>query len=124
MDLVLPYLARAVARHAPTTWHSSGGRAPAAIPVKPTLVAWSTPDLDAMMRRAVEYYDAGADGLTIWDANSGADRGDRWAVTSRLGHIEELRRLADEGAPALPALRFRRLGDLRVDGRYSPNWGF
>lgn len=125
VDLVLPYLGAGGSKaRAYDLAFFREVCAPAGIPVKPTLVAWSTPDLDDMMHRAVELYDAGADGLTIWDANSGADRGDRWAVTSRLGHIEDVRRLAEEGAPMPPVLRFGRLGDLRVDGRYSQNWGF
>jgi hypothetical protein len=92
--------------------------------VRPTFVAWSVPDLSAMMRQAVALYDAGADGITMWDGNSGADQTGKWSIVSRLGHVEEIRERADTKPPTPLAMRFHRLGDLITDGRYSPNWGY
>ncbi len=90
--------------------------------VRPTIVAWTITDINAAMERARELYEAGADGITFWDGNSGADQTPRWSVISRMGHIEELRERA--GAPPPSTLRFRKLADVIMDGRYSPNWGY
>ncbi|MBM4044699.1 MAG: hypothetical protein FJ279_06255 [Planctomycetes bacterium] len=94
------------------------------VPVRPSFIGWKTPDLAALMREAVALYDQGADGITFWDGNSGAERTDRWSVVSRLGHVAELRQRALEGPPSPVTLRFHKLGGVIMDGRYSPNWGF
>ncbi len=94
------------------------------IPWRPTVIAWSAPQIDDLMQLAVRYYDAGASGLTLWDGNSLANHTAKWAVVSRLGHVEELRRRAEEGAPAATSLRMQRVGGVAVGGRYSPNWGY
>ncbi|MBI3922684.1 MAG: hypothetical protein HY318_14780 [Armatimonadetes bacterium] len=125
LDLVMPYL------------HAGGGTAadydlkyfkevcaPKQVPVSPTFIGWDTPSLDDMMKRVVKYYDAGADGITFWDGNSGADQTDRWSVVSRLGHLDELRQRADEGAPHPANLRFHKLDGLVTDGRYGVEWGY
>ena len=92
--------------------------------VRPALVAWTITDMNATMQRAVALYDAGADGITFWDGNSGADRTDRWAIISRLGHVEELREREPSGAPQPVTRKFHKLADVVTDGRYHPNWGY
>ncbi|MCD6360598.1 MAG: hypothetical protein J7M38_06980 [Armatimonadetes bacterium] len=94
------------------------------VPWRPTVVGWQVRDLDGMMRRVVEWYDAGASGVTFWDGNSLSTRTDAWAIVSRMGHEEELRRRAEKGAPAAAVYRPHRIGEFVVDGRYSPTWGF
>lgn len=98
--------------------------APRGVPVKPTFVAWDMPDPASLLRRAADYYAAGADGLTFWDAESAAPRCDRWAVVSRLGRRDELGARVELGAPGPVTIRFHRIGDWIVDGSYHPNWGF
>ncbi len=94
------------------------------VPWRPTIVAWQVPNLDDMMRKVVSWYDAGASGVTFWDGNSLSTRTDSWPVVSRLGHLEELRRRADEGAPVAVTYRPHRIGEFIMDGRYAPTWGF
>jgi uncharacterized lipoprotein YddW (UPF0748 family) len=94
------------------------------VPVRPTFIGWKSPSLSEMMQQAAVLYDAGADGLTFWDGNSGSDHTDRWSVVSRLGHVDELRERTAEGAPSPVTLRFHSLGALVMDGQYSPNWGY
>lgn len=125
VDLVLPYLG------------AGGGTAKeydlgffkevcgkAGVPVKPTFIGWSTPDVPGIVRKAADYYARGADGLTFWDGNSGDDRTDRWCTLARLGSVEDTQRLLEEGVPGPVSLRFHRLGEVVLDGTYSPNWGY
>lgn len=92
--------------------------------IRPTFVAWNSPNLATVMEQALELYDAGADGITAWDGNSGANRCDRWSIISRMGHVEELRESASARPPAPVTARFHKLGGMVLDGRYSPNWGY
>lgn len=125
LDEVSPYLgaggAKARSIDAKFFREVCGG---AGVPWRPTVVGWQAPSLDDMMRKVVGWYDEGASGVTFWDGNSLSTRTDSWAVTSRLGHVEELRRRADEGAPAATVYRPHRIGEFVMDGRYSPKWGF
>jgi len=69
-------------------------------------------------QKALEYYEAGAEGLAIWDMNSLDSRSVLGPALRRLGHIEELRSWAKEcDKPAEPVVRqLQQLGniDLRV----------
>ncbi|MCE5240277.1 family 10 glycosylhydrolase [bacterium] len=125
VDLVMPYL------------HAGGGAAKeydmaffrevcgaAKVPVKPTFIGWSTPDVPSVLRQAVALYDQGADGLTFWDGNSGDENTARWCTLTRLGNVEDARRMSEDAPPTPVWLRFHRLGEVIVDGKYSPNWGY
>lgn len=125
VDLVLPYL------------HAGGGRAkeydlaffrrvcaPAGVPVKPTVIGWETPDLASLLQRVGGLYDQGADGVTVWDGNSGDDRSDRWCLLSRLGSAEDVRQMTADGPPGQANLRFHKLGGVVMDGHFDPNWGY
>ncbi len=125
IDMVLPYKG------------AGGGRArdydvkffqevcgPKGVPVRPTFVSWQILDLAAVICQGAALYAQGADGMTFWDANAASSRTDRWPVVSRFGHVDELRALSAEGPPQPARLRYHRLGELIMDGRYSPNWGF
>ena len=90
----------------------------------PTFITWRLPALNRVLNDSVKFYDGGAAGVSLWDANSAAARMDRWSVLSRLGHVDELRDRAQEGAPKPVTARFHRLGRFIVDGEYRPNWGF
>jgi len=97
---------------------------PHGVQVKPTFISWRMPALDTLMQESVSLYEAGADGLTFWDANSAAGRTPRWSVVSRLGHVDELTTRSVEGPPQAVAARLHRIGDLIVDGPCHPNWGY
>lgn len=94
------------------------------VKVAPTFVTWRLPPLESVVKKSLTYYAAGADGISFWDGNSAAARMPVWAVLSRLGHIAELEQRAGEGPPKPVTSRFHRLGRLRVDGPYSPIWGY
>lgn len=97
---------------------------PRNVRVRPVFVAWNSPDLNAVMKQTLDLYDSGADGITVWDGNSGADRTDRWSVISRMGHMDELRESAEVRPPAPVTIRFQKIGGMVLDGRYRPNWGY
>ncbi len=97
---------------------------PRNVRVRPVFVAWNSPDLHAVMRQTLDLYDSGADGITVWDGNSGADRTDRWSVISRMGHLDELRESAETRPPRPVTIRFQKISGMVLDGRYRPNWGY
>jgi len=97
---------------------------PKNVRVRPTFIAWKPTDLNTLKKQALDLYDSGANGITAWDGNSIADHTDRWSVISRMGHVEELRQSADSLPPAPVTTRFQKLGELKMDGRYGPNWGY
>ena len=80
--------------------------------------------MPSVLRQAVALYDQGADGLTFWDGNSGDSNAARWCTLTRLGNVEDARRMSEDGAPAPVWLRVHRLGEVIMDGKYSPNWGY
>jgi hypothetical protein len=70
------------------------------------------------------YYDAGARGVTAWDAGVGDMF--EWCWLSRCGHEAETRwRLQnlDLKKPPRTIHFFQKLGDQIRDGRYGPHWG-
>ncbi len=65
-------------------------------------------------QKALEYYEAGAEGLAIWDMDGLDSRGTLGPVLRRLGHIQELRSWAEEAdKPEEPVIReLEQLGDI------------
>ncbi|MBI4023399.1 MAG: hypothetical protein HY360_00355 [Verrucomicrobia bacterium] len=66
-------------------------------------------------------YEAGADGVAVWDADHVQDQPPRWAVFSRAGHKDELQRSEDEhsfragNAPELSrTIRLKTVGGIDV----------
>jgi len=91
--------------------------------VYPCMVAWALPGLEDVLKQAVEWYDAGADGIVFWDPSGSSANGVTWPIISRLGHEDEVRIRAQEGKPAPVTLDVLRLGDY-IRGRWSPWSGF
>jgi len=75
-------------------------------------------------KRALAYYDSGADGLFFWDTNSRHDTTSMWATIRRLGHVDELRALVasakEEEEPR--TIELLKLGGYIMTG-YSPYRG-
>jgi hypothetical protein len=71
-----------------------------------------------------KFYDSGAHGVTVWDAQASDIFEWRWMC--RLGHADETRwrlnNLKLSNAPRA-IYQFRKLGDQVRDGRYGPHWG-
>lgn len=133
----LGYWAKVVAAHpAPASCASDCDLLPALMPR-------SMPSRE-YRRRAIEIYDAGAQGIFFWDCYNRNILTQQWATLRRLGHIEELpwqcnyERLAGERPwdgrdrdvptvsyiwedPEVRILRLQRLGGFTVD-RYPADW--
>lgn len=75
-------------------------------------------------KRALAYYDAGADGLFFWDTNFRHDTTSMWATIRRLGHVNELKALAASGKHEEEprTMKLLKLGGYAMTG-YSPYRG-
>jgi hypothetical protein len=65
-------------------------------------------------KRAKAYYQAGADGLCLWDGERRTARISEWAAVQRLGHIDLLDRLIEEGPSYYRAVNLKYLGGFDV----------
>ena len=77
----------------------------------PDLSSWGKWGAD-LIRQAEEYYEAGADGFCVWDAERQAPRISEWVVTSRLGHREMFDRLSRESSTYWRRVPLRYLNGL------------
>jgi len=125
VDELFPFLSvgGGTARHYDMKFFSEVCRAKQ-VRVRPGFVAWNTPNLGDVMQQVLTLYDARADGITVWDGNSGADNTGRWSIVSRMGHLDELRETAETRPPAAVTQHFHTLGGMTMDGPYRPNWGY
>ena len=57
------------------------------------------------MREALEYYDAGAQGLAMWDATGFDSMNLKGPLLRRLGHVDELRAAVEAGVDEMPVLK-------------------
>lgn len=71
------------------------------------------------VRQAQVYYEAGADGFCLWDAERQAPRISEWAVLCRLGHRELLDYLAQQAPTFWRRIPLKKLMELSL--RYSFN---
>ena len=74
---------------------------------------------EAYRLKAIEYYEAGADGLCFWDTNTRFVRKSEWRIVTRLGHREELRSWARKTRGVFRVRRLKKLAGMTVDMRYS-----
>jgi hypothetical protein len=65
-------------------------------------------------RTAKNYYEAGADGLCLWDGERRTARISEWAAVRRLGHVEQLDELVEEGPSYCRWTRLKYLGGFDV----------
>ena len=74
------------------------------------------------MSKAIEYYDAGADGLGFWDMHGLDSSSSCGPVALRLGHLDEVRTRLQRDEPTLgPVLHpLDHLGDLDMRVRSVP----
>lgn len=69
-------------------------------------------------RLAKAYCEAGADGLCLWDGERRTARISEWAAVQRLGHMDQLDRLAAEGPS------YYRWAPLKYLGGFDVKWSF
>ncbi len=82
------------------------------VPVHPGLVAWALPKAEDVLKQAVEWYEAGADGLLIWDPSAKVTDGVMWPLVSRLGHAAEIRARSAAAPPRPAIIQVRALGTV------------
>ena len=80
------------------------------VPVHPGMVAWALPKAEDVLKQAVEWYDAGADGLLFWDPSAKVTDGLLWPIISCMGHATETRARASE-KPEPVTFEIRGVGD-------------
>lgn len=75
-------------------------------------------------KKALAYYEAGADGLFFWDTNARHDTTSMWSTVRRLGHVNELRAWAkEEKHKEEPrTMKLLKLGGYTMQ-KYSPYRG-
>ncbi|MHC4062041.1 MAG: hypothetical protein ACYSUC_09745, partial [Planctomycetota bacterium] len=66
----------------------------------------------AMLAR--KYYEAGADGLCLWDGERRTARISEWAAVQRLGHTGLLDSIIEEGPSYYRAVALKYLGGFDV----------
>jgi len=69
-------------------------------------------------RLAKMYYQAGADGLCLWDGERRTARISEWAAVQRLGHVKLLDRLIEQGPS------YYRAVDIKYLGGFDVKWSF
>lgn len=65
-------------------------------------------------RLAKSYYEAGADGLCLWDGERRTARISEWAAVQRLGHVKLLDRIIEKGPSYYRAVPLKYLGGFDV----------
>ncbi len=105
-----PYLHTALLQK----WRKMGGNG---IQIWPDLMPRAQ-SAAAYARLAKKYYEAGADGLCLWDGERRTARISEWAAVQRLGHIRMLDRLMEQ-APS-----YYRASALKYLGGFDVRWSF
>jgi hypothetical protein len=94
---------------------------PKGIPFYPYVTGWSAP----LFADVPGYYEAGAKGVAVFDAETVTDVM-LWSWVSRFGHVDEtnwrLKNLQFEKAPRMTC-EFHLLGDQIRDSQFAPYWG-
>ena len=94
-------------------WRSLASRR---VQIWPDLMPRTQPG-EAYAALARSYYEAGADGLCLWDGERRAPRCSEWSVLRHLGHRDQLDRLASEAPAYFRRVPLHTLNGLAV--RYS-----
>jgi len=93
------------------------------VTLHPGMVAWKLTDADAVMRQALAWCDAGANGLLFWDPSAKVTDGLMWPIISRLGHTDEIRARAAAGMSGPVTTYIDEMGD-EPPARWLAHVGF
>lgn len=77
---------------------------------------------DEYKKRAMELYQYGADGISLWDTYNRYPVKYQWQMARRLGHKDELANFPDEDKTYCRFFRYNKLAGKDVR-RYTPSWG-
>ena len=69
-------------------------------------------------RLAKQYYQAGADGLCLWDGERRSAKISEWAAVQQLGHRDQLDQLIKNGPS------YYRWADLKTLAGFDVKWSF
>lgn len=72
----------------------------------------------AYARLAKSYYEAGADGVCLWDGEGRTSRISEWAAVQRLGHRDQLEELAHEAPSFYRRVPLSYLGGISIRDAY------
>jgi hypothetical protein len=78
---------------------------------------WIKPE--EYLRRAIHYYQNGADGLAFWDTNARTPLLNQWQAIRELGHAEEQKKWLETGQFPRRFPLLRQMGDYTIE-RYGP----
>lgn len=70
------------------------------------------------LKRAMEYYEAGADGFCLWDSEARVTRASEFATARWLGHRDDLSEWAEQMEQPFRVIPLRTLQGYSVDRRY------
>lgn len=74
---------------------------------------------EQMLPRMLEYYRAGADGISLWDCYSRFWRKSEWSLTARAGDVEQLQRWRAPMPQFWRKLPLRSFAGVSLDPRYG-----
>lgn len=72
-------------------------------------------DTEGIRRDALRYYDAGADGICLWNTDLRVKRPAQWAIWRMLGHRDELRNWRELALRFFRIVPLTSLGGFRID---------
>ena len=70
-------------------------------------------------QRAIDYYAAGIDGLSLWDTHARRTRASEWSMIRRLGHRQELEGWEADTAGLFQRTTLRTFQGITTDRAYS-----
>jgi len=72
---------------------------------------------EVYLEKAIELYEAGADGFCFWDANLRHPRRSEWAMITKLGHRDQLENWRDKARGYWRSVKLKFIGGISV--KYS-----
>lgn len=89
----------------------------------PGMIAWRLPNPKDLFRQADAWYEAGADGIMVWDPEAKMADGRFWSKLSRMGHKKEVKLWTSDCGQAPYAADILAIGD-DPPSRWSADAGF
>ena len=74
---------------------------------------------EKIRQRVIEYYDAGADGISFWDTYARMWRKSEWSMIRIAGHREELRDWAKRASSFWRKVPIESICGISLDLRYG-----